>query len=257
MNAEPFTVQDRDVVNGLENGLAIIEAFGPERPRLSLSEAAAATGLTRAAARRYLLTLMKLGYASFDGKFFSLTPRILRLGYAYLSASPLSARVQPFLEQISRTTGESSSAAILDGEEVVYIARSATKRIMSIALTVGSRLPAYCTSLGRAILAYDDPARVEAYLETAKMKPLTAKTKATPKAVREALKEVRRTGFALVDEELEEGLRSIAMPVFDSRERPVCAINVSVQAGRFSAEATIERLVPALREAQIGLRNVV
>ena len=127
------------------------------------------TGITRAAARRYLHTLTKLNYADFDGRYFTLSPRILRLGYAYLSSASLSARLQPFLEKISEATGESSSAAMLDGDDIVYIARSATRRIMSIGLGVGSRLPAYCTSLGRAILAYQPEDEIEAYLERVRL----------------------------------------------------------------------------------------
>jgi IclR family pca regulon transcriptional regulator len=164
---------ERDMVSGLKNGLDVIEAFDDRRPRLSLTDVAQITGLSRAAARRYLLTLTRLGYAEHDGKFFSLTPKILRLGYAYLSSTSLPVRIQPFLERVSETTGESSSAAVLDDTDVVYIARSATRRIMSIGLGIGSRLPAFCTSLGRAILAWKDPAWLDAYFRRV---PLEART---------------------------------------------------------------------------------
>ncbi|HSI40917.1 MAG TPA: IclR family transcriptional regulator C-terminal domain-containing protein [Xanthobacteraceae bacterium] len=245
------------MVAGLEKGLAIIEAFDQSRPRLSLSEAAAVTGLTRAAARRYLLTLTRLGYAEFDGKFFSLTPRILRLGYAYASSAKLPARVQPALEQISAATGESSSAAILEDRSIVYIARSATRRIMSISLTVGTHLPAYCTSMGRVLLAWSDAATLSAYLADAPFEKLTAKTRTTEAELREELALVRRDGYALIDEELELGLRSIAVPVFDSRERLVCAVNIGVQAARMSIADMPARMLPALQAAQAELRRIV
>lgn len=247
----------RDMVGGLEKGLAIIEAFDEARPRLSLSEAAEITGLTRAAARRYLLTLTKLGYAEFDGKFFSLSPRILRLGYAYISSSPLPARLQPSLEQISAMTGESSSAAILDGTEIVYIARSATKRIMSIGLGVGTRLPAYCTSLGRVLLGQCDEPGLSRYFASAKLERRTPKTKATESQLRAAIASVRESGYALNDEELELGLRSLAVPVFDSQGRIVCAINVGVQAARMSVAEMPEKLLPPLLKAQDDLRRIV
>jgi IclR family pca regulon transcriptional regulator len=247
----------RDMVAGLEKGLAIIEAFDESRPRLSLSEAAGRTGLTRAAARRYLLTLTKLGYASFDGKFFSLTPRILRLGYAYLSSSALPARVLPSLEQISAATGESSSAAILDGHDIVYIARSATRHIMSIALSVGTRLPAYCTSLGRVLLAYQDEAALALFFAEGRFEPRTPKTRTSEAALRAALADVHTLGYALNDEELELGLRSLAVPVFDSRGRLVCAINVGVQAVRMSVEDMPRLLLPPLLAAKEELPRIV
>ncbi|MDP8918726.1 MAG: helix-turn-helix domain-containing protein, partial [Pseudomonadota bacterium] len=192
---------DRDFVASLEKGLLVIEAFDANRSKLTLSDVAKLTGITRAAARRYLLTLTKLNYADFDGRYFSLSPRILRLGYAYLSSTSLSARVQPFLERISEETGESSSAAILDGDDIVYIARSATRRIMSIGLGVGSRLPAYCTSLGRAILAYQPQESIEAYLQRVRLEARTPKTVTDKDQFRTVLQDTRAQGYALVNEE--------------------------------------------------------
>lgn len=257
MGASDVGFQDRDLVGGLERGLAVIEAFDAARPRMSLSDVAAATGLTRASARRYLLTLTKLGYADFDGKFFSLTPRVLRLGYAYLSSTALPARIQPFLERLSEETGESCSAAALDGGDVVYVARSATRRIMSIGLGVGSRLPAYCTSLGRAMLSAKDDAEIDAYLRTAELRALTPKTKIDPAALRAAVMEARAKGYALIDEELELGLRSLAVPIFDGAGRAVCAVNIGVQASRMTAEQLVEALLPALLRLQDELRRIV
>jgi IclR family pca regulon transcriptional regulator len=248
---------DRDFVASLEKGLLVIEAFDASRPRLTLSDVAKLTGITRAAARRYLLTLTRLNYADFDGRYFSLSPRILRLGYAYLSSASLSTRVQPFLEQISEATGESSSAAILDGDDIVYIARSATRRIMSIGLGVGSRLPAYCTSLGRAILAYQPEAAVEAYLQRVRLEARTPKTVTDKAEFRAILEATRDQGYAIVNEELEFGLRSIAVPVIQKDGQVTIALNLSAQAGRVSADEMRERFLPALSAAGESLRYML
>jgi IclR family pca regulon transcriptional regulator len=248
-------VLDRDIVSGLEKGLAVIEAFDEVRPKLSLGEVAKLTGLTRAAARRYLLTLVKNRYAEYDGKFFWLSPRVLKLGYAYLSSTSLSGRLQPYLEDISRKTGESSSAAILDGVDIVYIARSSTSRIMAVDLNVGSHLPAYCSALGRALLAYDGV--VSSYIESASLVPLTPKTRHTVRELREILLEVKRNGFALVDEELALGLRSIAVPIFNADGKVVTAINISVATVRASVEEILDRFLPILLATQEDLRRVL
>jgi IclR family pca regulon transcriptional regulator len=248
---------DRDFVASLEKGLLVIEAFDANRPRLTLSDVAKLTGITRAAARRYLLTLTKLNYAEFDGRYFSLTPRILRLGHAYLSSASLSAQVQPFLERISEQTGESSSAAILDGDDIVYIARSATRRIMSIGLGVGSRLPAHCTALGRAILAYQPEDVLGAYLQRVRLEARTPKTVTDKSAFRAVLEATRAQGYAVVNEELEYGLRSIAVPLLQKDGKVTIALNLSAQAGRISAEEMEERFLPLLRSAGETLRYML
>ncbi|MBQ0821433.1 IclR family transcriptional regulator [Microvirga terrae] len=248
---------DRDFVASLEKGLLVIEAFDASRPRLTLSDVSKLTGITRAAARRYLLTLTRLNYASFDGRYFSLSPRILRLGYAYLSSASLSTRVQPFLEQISEATGESSSAAILDGDDIVYIARSATRRIMSIGLGVGSRLPAYCTSLGRAILAYQPEEAIDAYLGRVRLEARTPKTVTDKAEFRAVLQATRGQGYAIVNEELEFGLRSIAVPVVQKNGQVTIALNLSAQAGRVSADEMRERFLPSLSAASESLRYLL
>jgi IclR family pca regulon transcriptional regulator len=256
-DAESQAGNDRDFVASLEKGLLVIEAFDATRPKLTLSEVAKVTGITRAAARRYLLTLTRLNYAEFDGRYFSLSPRILRLGYAYLSSTSLSARVQPFLERISEETGESSSAAILDGDDIVYIARSATRRIMSIGLGVGSRLPAYCTSLGRAILAYQSAEAVDAYLDRVRLEARTPKTVIDKGELRRVLESTRAQGYALVDEELEFGLRSIAVPVIQKTGQVTIALNLSAHAGRISTNEMKERFLPALNGAGEALRYIL
>jgi IclR family pca regulon transcriptional regulator len=248
---------DRDFVASLEKGMLVIEAFDATRPKLTLSDVARLTGISRAAARRYLLTLTKLNYAEFDGRYFSLTPRILRLGYAYLSSTSLSAQVQPFLERISEETGESSSAAILDGDDIVYIARSATRRIMSIGLGVGSRLPAYCTALGRAILAHQSEQVRHAYLQRVRLEARTSRTITDKAEFEAALETTRSQGYALVNEELEYGLRSIAVPVVQGNGQVRTAINLSAQAGRVSAEDMKERFLPLLNSASETLRYML
>jgi IclR family pca regulon transcriptional regulator len=248
---------DRDFVASLEKGLSVIEAFDANRSKLTLSDVAKITGITRAAARRSLLTLTRLNYAEFDGRYFSLSPRILRLGYAYLSSTSLSARVQPFLERISEETGESSSAAILDGDDIVYIARSATRRIMSIGLGVGSRLPAYCTSLGRAILAYQPEESIEAYLQRVRLEARTPKTVTDKDQFRTVLQDTRAQGYALVNEELEFGLRSIAVPVIQKTGQVTIALNLSAQAGRISTDEMKERFLPSLNGASEALRYML
>lgn len=231
-----------DTLGGLARGLAVIEAFNPQRPKASIAEIARVTGLTRAAARRCLLTLQGLGYAEFDGKFFTLTPRVLRLGGAYLSSTPLPDILQPELEAVREAVHESCSAAILDGPDVIYVARSAARRIMSVSLGVGSRLPAHCTSLGRALLSALPESRLEAFLTQVQPVPLAEHT-------RSAVLAARAAGFALVNEELEPGLRSVAMPVRDMRGRCVAAINIGAHAGRATDEAVEEQFLPALRRA--------
>lgn len=245
---------DRDFVASLEKGLAVIEAFDAARPRLTLADVAKLTGISRAAARRYLRTLTRLGYAEFDGRFFNLSPRILRLGYSYLSSASMPARLQPFLEKISEETGESSSAAMLDGDEIVYIARSATRRIMAVGLGVGSRLPIYCTSLGRAILAHEPQDRIDAYLDRTRLESRTRFTLTDRQLLRETLRQVREQGYAAINEELEIGLRSIAVPIPQQDGKVTIAINIGTQASRFQPSEMIERFLPVLKAASQAIR---
>lgn len=250
-------VLKRDLVSGFENGLAVIEAFNESNPRLTLTDVARIAGLTRAAARRYLLTLTTLGYAEHDGKFFSLTPKVLRLGYAFLSSTSLPTRVQPYLERVSEQLAESSSAAVLDDMDVVYIARAATRRIMSIGLSVGSRLPAHCTSLGRALLAQHSEDWLADYFARVDPVALTPHTKTDKLEIQAELEKVRREGYCLVDEELELGLRSLSVPIFDAHGTCVCAINISVQTGRTEIEPLLASALPVLERAREDLRRVL
>lgn len=223
-----MTISERDIMGGLAKGLAVIETFGAERPRQSIAEVAAASGLDRATARRCLLTLAHHGYADWDGKFFTLTPRVLRLGTACLAAMPLPQIVQPALDRLSERIGQSTSVSILDGAEIVYVARAAQTKVMSIGLMPGSRLPAYCTSMGRVLLASLPEAEAQAILEAAPRPARTPKTLTGIEAILSRLAEVRAQGHAVIDEEVEIGLRSLAVPLMNARGRVVAALNVGL-----------------------------
>jgi IclR family transcriptional regulator, pca regulon regulatory protein len=235
-------------VQSLDRGLAVIKAFGPDRERLSLSEVARATGLTRAAARRFLLTLVKLGYVRNDGREFSLRPAVLELGYAYLSGLALPEVAAPHLEELVARLHESSSISILDGQQIVYVARVPTKRIMTVAISVGTRFPAYATSMGRVLLAALTGEELERYLEEATFERLTAHTVTSPAQLRAIVGEVARQGYAIVDQELEEGLRAVAVPIRGAPDVGTAAINVSAHASRVSMSAMQEQILPALLE---------
>jgi IclR family pca regulon transcriptional regulator len=248
---------DRDHMAALEKGLAVIECFDAGRDRLTIAEVARATDLSRAAARRCLLTLTRIGYAAFDGKFFRLTPRVLRLGHAWLASTALPQLVQPFLERLSEETHESSSASLLDGHEIVYIARSAQRRIMSVGLSVGTRLPASCTSMGRVLLAARDPADARARMLAGRPRALTPHTVTDPDRLAAILAEVRAQGYCIVDQELELGLISIAMPLINVRGEVVAAFNLSGQVQRSSAEEMADRFLPGMRQLQTLLRPLI
>ncbi|MFG1941830.1 IclR family transcriptional regulator C-terminal domain-containing protein [Nonomuraea sp. NPDC048826] len=233
-------------VQSLARGLAVIRAFSAAAPELTLSEVARATGLTRAAARRFLLTLTDLGYVRNDGRLFSLTPRVLELGYAYLSSLSLPEVAAPHLERLAAEVHESASVAVLDGEDVVYVARVATARIMRVSISIGTRFPAYCTSMGRVLLAGLSPADLDAYLDRVRLRRLTSRTLATPSALRDELDGIRERGWAMVDQELEEGLRSIAAPIRDRTGAVTAAVNVSTHASRTSLQQARRVLLPPL-----------
>ena len=244
-------------LRSLERGIAVIQVFSRERPSLTLSEVARLTNITRATARRILLTLEKLGHVHTDGKHFSLTPRVLSLGWAYLASLNLPELAMPMMEDLVEQTKESTSAATLDLPDIVYVARVPTKRIMSVAITVGTRLPAFATSMGRALLADRTPAEVEELLGTGALPALTPRTVRTVADLRKVLDRVRDDGFALNDQELEDGLRSIAVPVRDARGVAQAALNVAAHAGRVSARAMVAEFLPPLREAALRIESDV
>jgi IclR family transcriptional regulator, pca regulon regulatory protein len=219
-----------DLLGSFAKGLAVIEAFTTEEPKLSIVDVSSKTGFDRALARRCLLTLAEHGYADFDGKYFTLTPRVLRLGTSCLAAMPLPRIIQPLLEKLSADIQQSTSASILDGWEIVYVARASQQRLMSINLMAGSRLQASCTSMGRVLLAALPDADVAAILKLHPPKKFTPRTMIDPERLMKVFNRVRKDGFAIADQELETGLRSIAVPLFDARNKVVAALNVGVAA---------------------------
>lgn len=233
-------------VQALERGLAVLGVFSREHPALTLSEVARLAGITRATARRILLTLERLGHVRSDGKRFSLTPRVLSLGWAYLASLDVWEVAQPLMEELAEQTGESCSAAALDLPDVVYVARVPTRRIMSITLNVGTRLPAHATSMGRVLLAALEPDELDAYLATSPLEAYTERTVTDPERLRRVLSGIRSQGWAMVDQELEVGLRSIAAPVRGRDGRTSAALNVSAAAARVSTEDLRGRFLPAL-----------
>ena len=235
-----------DFVRSLARGLDVIKAFGPDNPQMTLSEVARATGLTRAAARRFLLTLAELGYVRSDGREFSLRPKVLELGYAYLAGLSLNEVAEPHLEDLVAQTRESSSVAVLDGEEIVYVVRVPTKRIMVASISVGTRFPAYATSMGRVLLAHLPDDQLEAYLKNACLRQITKRTVTDAERLRELLRTVRAQGYAMTDQELEEGLRSAAVPVHDANGVVIAAMNISTHASRVNMDDLRRNLVPQL-----------
>ena len=248
MNDRP--AQNSDFVQSLERGLAVIRAFDAEHRELALSDVARLTGLTRAAARRFLLTLVKLGYVNFSQGRFSLRPRVLELGYAYLSSLSLPEVAMPHMEALVAQVNESCSIAVLDDTEIVYVARVPTRRIMSITLAVGTRLPAFATSMGRVLLAGLPDEELEDRLARIEITPLTSRTVKDKDALREILSAVRRQGYTATDQELEEGLRSLAVPLRNAAGAVTASLNLSVHASRASMAALRRDFLPlALRTA--------
>lgn len=232
-------------VQSLARGLSVIQAFDADSPQMTLSDVARRTGLTRATARRFLLTLVDLGYMRTDGRHFSLTPQVLRLGHAYLSSMGLPQVAQPHLEALSARLGESASVAVLDGVDVMYVARVATRRIMTVGISVGTRFPAYATSMGRVLLAHLPAEELDAYFAAADVRPLTERTVSTEEGLRAELERVREQGYSLVDQELEPGLRSIAAPLQDASGAVVAAVNVSTHTSLVTGDL-VQTHLPAL-----------
>ncbi|NGZ84245.1 IclR family transcriptional regulator domain-containing protein [Duganella aceris] len=255
MSNSPVSIADEidshtgpDFMTSLARGLAVLRAFSDQRRSLTIAQISHRTGISRAAVRRCLHTLCELGYAEVDGSLFTLQSKVLTLGYSYLSSTPLTVSTAPYLNRISRTLNESCSLAVLQEDEILYVARSATSRIMSVSLNTGSRLPAYCTSLGRVMLAQLPDEALDAYLARVKLQAYTEKTIVSATRLRAVLAEVRESGYALNDEELELGLRSLAVPVRGASGNVLAALNVGVQASRVSAAYMVEVFLPTLQE---------
>ena len=239
----------REYVQGLQRGFAVIKAFGADAQALTIADVAARTGLTRAVARRYLLTLGELGCAVHNGSQFRLTPRVLDLGFTYLSTIDVADVSQPFMERVVEKLHESCSVSVLDGHDCVYVGRVAAKRIMSINLVVGSRLPAHATSMGKVLLAHVSPPELDAYFATAPLQRLTKRTICDETTLRRALREVKERGWAFADQESEEGIRTVAAPLFDRSQKVQAAINVSGHAARVSMNELRRAYLPVLLDA--------
>lgn len=262
MEDHPVEVPDaglgrNEFVRSLATGLGVLESFTPSEPRLSISEVAQRSGISRATARRMLLTLVSLGYAHSDGRLFELTPKVLGLGRGYWSGRGWHELLRPWLESLSAAVGESCSAAILSGDDVMYVCRVHTRRVMRIDLGVGTRLPAFATSMGRILLAGSDEGRLTQRLEAMDRPQLTEHTVTDPQLLAAEIARVRESGHAVVDEELEPGLRSVAVPVRDADGRTVLALNTSMSAGREALEDSVERVLPGLKASAASVEELV
>jgi IclR family transcriptional regulator, pca regulon regulatory protein len=239
----------RHFIGAFVKGLTVIRAFGEGYAALTLSEVAERTGLTRAGARRYLLTLEELGYASHDGRYFRLTPKVLSLGYAYLSSMPLWSFAEPILERLVEDINETCSLSVLDDTEIVYVLRIPVHRILSAGVTVGSRLPAYCNSMGRVLLASLNDAQLATYFSRVDLKPLTTRTVTDKAKLRRIIGADREQGWSWVSGEMQEHIAGLSVPVLDPRGRVVAALNASINRPDVAEKATIAKLLPRLKRA--------
>ena len=250
MSSEPATTErDADHVQSLARGLTVLRAFDADHRALTLSDVSRLTGLTRATSRRLLLTFEQLGYMRCDGRRFELTPRVLDLGYAYVSSLHLSDLALPFMGELSDRVQESVSVSVLDGHEIVYVARVPARRIMTMALALGSRLPALITSMGRVLVANLDDDEREHVLNSSHLTPRTHNTVTDPVRLRALLGDVRKQGYAIVDQELEDGVRSVAAPLRDRNGRAIAALNVGANAGRVSLKELRRDILPLLLDS--------
>ncbi|QUN26172.1 IclR family transcriptional regulator [Cupriavidus sp. KK10] len=244
-------------VQSFARGLSVIRAFNAQHPAQTLTEIAQASGLTRAGARRILLTLVGLGYVQADGRLFRLTPKILDLGFAYLTSMPFWNLAEPIMETLSQQVHESCSISVLDGTEIVYVLRVPARKIMTINLSIGSRLPAYCSSMGRVLLAGLAEPELDSVLRATEMRARTGRTVTDVDALKAIVADIRKRGWALNDQELEEGLVSLAAPIRNRAGHTIAAINISGQANRTSAQEMLERFLPPLLEASEKISGLV
>jgi IclR family pca regulon transcriptional regulator len=247
--SEAGTGSDRDVIQSIERGFAVLLAFDAELPHPTLAELSARTGLSRPAVRRILITLQRLGYVAPSGPRWSLTPRVLTIGQHYAATHGLVEIVQPHLLRVTERTGESASLAMLDGIDVIYVARVHVRRVMSLNVDIGTRLPAHATSMGRVLAAYADASVVDRIISEGGLPALTSHTITDPIAFRDALHEVRRAGFAIVDSELEDGFLSAAVPVRDGKGEVVAALAYSTSSSRRSPASVAAEVIPVLLES--------
>lgn len=251
------TLDKRDWIAGLEKGLSIIEAFDDANPRMTASQAGVRCGLTRTAARRYLLTLTYLGYVATDGKLFWLTPRVLRLGQSYLESARLPRIVQPFLQRITSGTQEIAYMSVMDGDDVVYIARNGSSRAMNTGIVLGSRVQAQVTAAGQLMLALRDPEWLDNWLANHELKAYTSHTINNKAQLRQELARIRQRGWAVSEQQLELTYRGVAVPLIDHRGDLVGALNVTMPMGHEATEDAVARVLPVLMETARALRNLI
>ncbi len=242
----PRRIKDSDFVQSLARGLLVIRSFDEDHRRQTLSDVARRTNLNRATARRLLLTLADLGYVRLDDRYFSLSPGVLQLGYAYIAALGARAIAQPYLESLGEAVGESCSMTVLDGTDVVYVARVPAKRIFSLTLGVGSRLPAYITSMGRVIMSDLPESEIDEILAASNLEARNANSVIDPALIKIEVQKAKAQGWYLLDEELELGIRAVAAPIRDETGRVVGAINVSTTTALTSKPKIYDEIVPAV-----------
>lgn len=245
----------RDFVSSLVHGLNVLGAFAGIRPRMTLTEVAEMTDMTRAGARRYLLTLAHLGYLAKDGREFRLTPKVLELGYAYLAGTPLWGLAQPFLDELTETIVQSSALSVLDGRESVYIAQSTAERMLSVRVPVGRRLPALYTSAGRIILAHMSEEALEKFIFGAPLTPFNERSIRDPKLLMEELHHIRAQGFCVLDQEVEIGIRTVAVPILNPSGEVEAAAIILTDIATVSTEMLTEQYLPALRKAAKNIQE--
>jgi IclR family pca regulon transcriptional regulator len=253
----PSALDKRDWIAGLEKGLSIIEAFDDAHPRLTASQAGERCGMTRTAARRYLLTLAHLGYVASDGKLFWLTPRVLRLGQSYLESARLPRIVQPFLQRVTAGTQEVAYVSVMDGDEIVYIARSGITTAMNIGFVLGARVPAQVTAAGMLMLALRDEASREDWLAHHELKTYTSHTITSKDRLRVELARIRAQSWAISEQQLELGFRGVAVPLIDRRGDLLGCLNVTMPMGHESSDHAITRTLPVLQETARAMRNMI
>jgi len=256
LSPTPFAIDRRDLIEGLDKGLRVIEAFDDEHPRLTPSEAAVRAGLTRTAARRYLLTLCHCGYAATDGKLFWLMPRVLRLGQSYLGAARLPRLVQPFIQRASMASGETVNVSVLDGHEIVYVARSNGPRLVTIGFQAGARAPAHVVTPGPAILSCLTDPEIDAWIAAHAFTAYTAQA-LSPERFRENVLAARARGYWVTEQQLDPGLRGIALPLKNRKGVCVGAVGMTLPMLPESVEQMIARLLPTLQEAARSLTPIV
>lgn len=255
---EPADPMERpDFVTALARGLRVIRAFGRDHSHMTLADIAKRVKLPRATVRRSLITLETLGYVESDGRRFALSPKVLALGNSYLSSSPLPRAAQPLLERFAETTRESCWVAILDDDNVLLVAGAKTNRLLSPGLTVGARLPAFCTSIGRVLLAGLPDEKLEAFLTRLTPRAYTARTVTEPGAVRRSILDVQTNGYSFADSEVEPGLCSIAVPIIDMQGQTIASLNATAPSGRVTRTEMVERFLPLLRQIADDLRPIL